>query len=94
MDLIPTIAKTLNQELQRESNRYEGVVTSRNILSGNELRELECSLQDYTGSTIKLVQKQSDLDGIKVTVEDLGIEVNFSKVRVKAQLIDFITKSL
>jgi F-type H+-transporting ATPase subunit delta len=94
LDLIPTIAKTLNQELQRESNRYEGVVTSRNILSGNELRELECSLQDYTGSTIKLVQKQSDLDGIKVTVEDLGIEVNFSKARVKAQLIDFITKSL
>jgi F-type H+-transporting ATPase subunit delta len=27
-------------------------------------------------------------------VDDLGIEVNFSKQRVKEQLIDFIKKSL
>jgi len=55
---------------------------------------LESSLKSYTGSTIKLTHKKSDLDGIKVTVDDLGIEVNFSKERVKEQLIDFITKSL
>ncbi len=94
LDLIPAIAKSLNQELQKESNQYEGVVTSSNILDNNELQELEGSLQKYTGSTIKLTQKKSDLDGIKVTVDDLGIEVNFSKQRVKEQLIDFITKSL
>jgi len=92
--LIPTIAKSLNQELQRERNEYEGVVISSDELADNELSELESSLQKYTGSTIKLTQQKSDLDGIKVTVDDLGIEVNFSKVRVKEQLIDFITKSL
>jgi len=60
------------------------------------LTDLEESLKKYTGgSTIKLKQTQSDYDdGIKVAVEDLGIEVNFSKQRVKEQLIDFITKSL
>ncbi len=94
LDLIPTIAKSLNQELQKESNQYEGVVTSSNTLDSKELQELESSLQKYTGSTIKLTQEKSDLDGIKVTVDDLGIEVNFSKQRVKEQLIDFITKSL
>jgi F-type H+-transporting ATPase subunit delta len=94
LDLIPTIAKSLNQELQKESNQYEGVVTSNNVLDSAELQKLESSLQKYTGSTIKLTQKKSNLDGIKVTVDDLGIEVNFSKERVKEQLIDFITKSL
>ena len=94
LNLIPTIAKSLNQELQKESNEYEGVVTSSNTLDDKELQELESSLQKYTGSTIKLTQEKSDLDGIKVTVDDLGIEVNFSKQRVKEQLIDFITKSL
>jgi len=94
LDLIPTIAKILNQELQKEKNEYEGIVTSSNELGDTELADLENSLKTYTGSTIKLTQQKSDLDGIKVTVDDLGIEVNFSKQRVKEQLIDFITKSL
>jgi F-type H+-transporting ATPase subunit delta len=94
LNLIPTIAKSLNQELQKESNEYEGVVTSTNALSDADLEGLQNSLKTYTGSTIKLTQTQSDVEGIRVSVEDLGIEVNFSKQRVKEQLIDFITKSL
>ena len=79
LDLLPTIAKKLNQAIQKETNEYEGVVTSSNTLGDAELAELETSLKTYTGSTIKLTQVQSDLDGIKVSVDDLGIEVNFSK---------------
>jgi F-type H+-transporting ATPase subunit delta len=94
LDLIPTIAKTLNQELQKESGEYEGVVTASNLLNDAGLADLQESLKKYTGSTIKLTQEKSDLEGIKVSVDDLGIEVNFSKQRVKEQLIDFITKSL
>ena len=94
LDLIPIIAKSLNLELQKERNEYEGTVVASNLLSASELEELQNSLQTYTGSIINLTQVQSDLDGIKISVEDLGIEVNFSKQRVKEQLIDFITKSL
>jgi F-type H+-transporting ATPase subunit delta len=94
LDLIPIIAKSLNQELQKERNKYEGVVTSNNALSDADIKALQKSLKKYTGSTIKLTQTQSEIEGIRVAVEDLGIEVNFSKQRVKEQLIDFITKSL
>ncbi len=94
LDLIPTIAKVLNKELQKESNQYEGVVKSTNTLDDATLADLEETLQKYTGATIKLTQEKSDLDGLRVTVDDLGIEVNFSKQRVKEQLIDFIKKSL
>ena len=94
LDLIPVIAKKLHQAIQKESNEYEGIVLSSNTLKDSEIADLEASLKTYTGSTIKLTQEQSDLDGIKVSVDDLGIEVNFSKQRVKEQLIDFITKSL
>lgn len=94
LDLLPIVAKKLNQAIQKETNEYEGVVTSSNTLGDAELADLEASLKTYTGSTIKLTQEESDLEGIKVSVDDLGIEVNFSKQRVKEQLIDFITKSL
>ncbi len=95
LDLLPTIAKVLKQAIQTETNKYEGVVTSSSKLKAAELKELQKSLSAYTnGANIELTQEVSDVDGIKVSVEDLGIEVNFSKQRVKEQLIDFIKKSL
>jgi len=94
LDLIPAIAKVLNADLQKESNEYEGILKSKEVLAQDELSKLEETLKRYTGSTIKLTQEQTDLDGLRVSVDDLGIEVNFSKQRVKEQLIDFIKKSL
>ena len=94
LDLIPAIAKVLNSDQQRVSNKYEGVLKSASTLDEAVLANLEETLKKYTGSTIKLTQEKSDLDGVRVSVDDLGIEVNFSKQRVKEQLIDFIKKSL
>jgi len=94
LDLIPVITKVLNADQQRVANEYEGVVKSASSLNEADLANLQETLKKYTGSTIKLTQEKSDLDGVRVSVDDLGIEVNFSKQRVKEQLIDFIKKSL
>ncbi len=94
LDLIPAIAKVLNADLQKASNKYEGILKSKKTLDAPALKDLEETLKKYTGSTIKLKQEKSDFDGLRVSVDDLGIEVNFSKQRVKEQLIDFIKKSL
>ena len=94
LDLIPAIAKVLNADQQRAANEYEGVLKSASTLDANALADLEKTLKKYTGSTIKLTQEKTDLEGLRVSVDDLGIEVNFSKQRVKEQLIDFIKKSL
>ena len=94
LDLIPAITKVLNSDQQRVSNEYEGVLKSTSSLDEGVLADLEETLKKYTGSTIKLTQEKSDLEGLRVSVDDLGIEVNFSKQRVKEQLIDFIKKSL
>jgi len=94
LDLIPTITKVLNSDQQRIANSYEGVVKTTSTLDDATLGNLENTLKKYTGSTIKLTQETTDIEGLKVSVDDLGIEVNFSKQRVKEQLIDFIKKSL
>jgi len=93
LDLIPAIAEMLNAQVQKENNKYDGVINSKETLDVDEIKKLEATLKRYTGSTIKLNQEKSDLDGLRVAVDDLGIEVNFSKERVKEQLIDFIMKS-
>lgn len=93
LGLIPEIAKVLNAQIQKESNAYTGIISSKEKLDADSIAKLEETLKRYTGSSIKLSQKKSDLDGLRVDVDDLGIEVNFSKERVKEQLIDFIMKS-
>jgi F-type H+-transporting ATPase subunit delta len=93
LGLIPEIAKVLNAQMQKESNEYDGVISSKEKLDADAVATLEATLKRYTGSSIKLSQDKSDLDGLRVDVNDLGIEVNFSKERVKEQLIDFIMKS-
>lgn len=94
LELIPEITLVLNQEQQKALNVYNGIVKSSTPLSEETLTKLQETLKSYTGSTITLKQEEASVDGILVLVEDLGIEVNFSKERVKEQLIDFIKKSL
>jgi len=94
LDLIPVITKVLNSQQQKLSNKYDGIVESSSDLNEETISNLESSLGDYTGAVITLTQQKSDNDGLKVSVDDLGIEVNFSKSRIKEQLIDFISKSL
>ena len=92
--LIPEIALQLQKELQRRANRYEGVVESRKKLDDKLLKELEASLSKYADATIVLKQAQSERDGIRVTVEDLGLEASFSKDRVASDMIGHILKAL
>lgn len=93
LSLIPAISKIINSKLQNQTNNYQGVVYSNKKLDKSEMSQLEKTLSIHTGSTISLKEINSDIEGIKVSVDDLGIEVNFSKQRVKDQLIDFINQA-
>ena len=44
--------------------------------------------------SLKLAQNVCDYDGIKVDIEGLGLEVGFSKDRLKSQLKDYILKAV
>ena len=39
-------------------------------------------------------QNVCDYDGIKVDIDGLGVEISFSKDRLKSQLIDHILKAV
>jgi F-type H+-transporting ATPase subunit delta len=94
LGLIPAVVKVLHADLQKASNRYEGTLQSAKEVSDEEIARLEKTLSAYTGATVALRPEKSDIDGLRVRVDDLGIEVNFSKERVKEELIDFIKRSL
>ena len=94
LGLIPELTAILKFEKKKESNSFVGHVESRNVLDAVELKSLEDALSKHSGAQIVLEQVKSDLNGVKVEVEDLGLELNFSKDRVKTALLDYIQKAL
>ncbi len=94
LELIPQIVQILNFEYRKKRNLYQGTVESANDLDELDIAKLEDALSKYSGAMIRLEAKKSDFNGIRAEVEDLGLELNFSKERVKDSLLNYIQKAL
>jgi F-type H+-transporting ATPase subunit delta len=94
LDLIPELAGILDFEIKRLQNRFDGTVEADSKLPKEKLAELENALEHYSGAKITLKQTGEKSDGLKVEVDDLGLELNVSKSRLKSELLDFIRRAL
>lgn len=93
LDLIPELVAIIAFERKKASNRFEGTIYSNETLGDDTVKKLETSLEQYSGAVITLNQAATDRDELKVEVEDLGIELSFSREKVKRALIDHIQKA-
>ena len=75
------------------NNSYVGVVYTNLELSSDYVSSIEEQFSRKFDVKLSLSQKVCDYDGIKVDIDGLGVEISFSKERLKSQLIDHILKS-
>ncbi len=94
LSLIPELKAILEKESRLASNHFNGVIESADELESSLVEKLAQKLQKYSGSDIDLEVKKSDIDGVKVEVSDLGLELHFSKESAKKALIEHIQKAL
>ena len=94
INIIPAIAQELNKDIARSTKTYEGLVYSDTKITVKTMKELSDGLGKRFDSKITLTYVKNDFDGIKVDVEDLGIEINFSKSRIDSQMIEHIIKAI
>ena len=94
ISLIPDIYKELKNQLYILKNEYEGVVYSESELNDQEIKEIEDSLSKKVGAKIVLKKAPQKYDGIKVEVDSLGIEISFSRSKIKNQIIEHILKAI
>lgn len=94
LDLLPFIAKDLNIELAKMNNNYIGVVYTNQELSSDYISSIEKQFSKKFDVKLSLSQNVCDYDGIKVDIDGLGVEISFSKDRLKSQLIDHILKAV
>lgn len=94
INIIPAIAEALRKDVALSTKTYEGIVYSNNDIDTKTVQELSSGLSKKFDSKISLVFIKNNFDGIKVNVEDLGIEINFSKTRINNQIIEHIIKAI
>ena len=93
-ELIPEIANQISKEIAVVNNAYNGKIFSDLDMDAKTVKELSSGLSKKVDANITLEFVKIDFDGIKVEVEDLGIELNFSKERINTTLIDHILKAI
>ena len=93
-ELLPFIAKELTTEIAKMNNTYVGVVYTNKELSSDFVSSIEQQFSKKFDVKLSLSQNVGDYDGIKVDIDGLGVEISFSKDRLRAQLIDHILKAV
>jgi F-type H+-transporting ATPase subunit delta len=94
INIIPAIASELKKDLAKSTKNYEGVIYSDSDIDTKLIEELSAGLSKKFDSKISLISVKNDFNGIKVDVEGLGIEINFSKDRIDSQIIEHIIKAI
>jgi F-type H+-transporting ATPase subunit delta len=94
LDIIPVITTELDKEVAVLNNSYEGVVYTNKKLTVKFVSSMEKNFSEKFGVKLKLTQNVCEYNGIKVGIEGLGVEIGFSKDRLKSQMIDHILKAV
>jgi F-type H+-transporting ATPase subunit delta len=94
LNIVPDIALELKKEIAILTNSYEGVVYTNVKLDDSDLSSIQEKFAKKFDVTLALTQNICDYDGIKVDIEGLGVEIGFSKDRLKSQMIEHILKAV
>jgi len=94
INIIPAIAKELDKDIAISTKTFIGKVFSDSEIDKKTIKSLSEGLSKKFDSSISLEFIKNDFNGIKVEVEGLGIEINFSKDRIDSQIIEHIIKAI
>lgn len=92
--LIPAISKVLKQEIASMKRSYNGRIYSTNGMDQASIDSIARDLGNKVGASISLQFVPSSYDGVRVEVDGLNIEIDFSKSRLNAQMIEHILKAI
>ncbi len=92
--LLPSICDELRYQISVKENSFVGKIISNNTLNKKSVKDIEDRLSGKFNSSIKLESVVSDYPGIKIEIEDLGVEISFSIDRLKAQMTEHILKAI
>lgn len=94
LSLIPAISSDLKRQIASQKRVYNGRVYSNSEIKQDSIDSIAHDLGKKMDATISLQFVPSSSDGIRVVVDDLNVEIDFSKSRLNAQIVEHILKAI
>jgi F-type H+-transporting ATPase subunit delta len=92
--IIPVIVHELEAQLSVLNNSFKGVIYTNEELEQSDVDILNSQFSQKFKVELNLTQNICDYDGVKVSIDGLGVEVGFAKSRLKSQIIEHILKAV
>ncbi len=94
LNIIPSIVEELENQLSIINNNYAGVIYTNKKLKEADVKSIESEFSKKFEVNLTFKQEVCDYDGIKVDIDGLGVEISFSKDRLRTQMIEHILKAV
>jgi len=94
LNIIPAIVNELELELSVLNNSFKGVIYTNKELEKSDVEAINSEFSQKFKVDLELTQNICDYDGVKVSIDGLGVEVGFAKSRLKSQMINHILKAV
>jgi F-type H+-transporting ATPase subunit delta len=94
LSLIPFIAEELRQKVAKIQNKYDGEILSSTLVSVENLQAIANGLSKKLDKNIVLTARNSSINGLKVVVNDLNLEITLSKDMIESKLVSHILKAI
>lgn len=94
LKLIPNVVEELAYQIALKNNTFEGTVSTNFAMNEVQIKMLEENFSRKFNAKIKLNNLVNAYPGIKVELDNLGVEVSFSAERLKAQMCEHILKAI
>jgi len=94
IEIIPAIAEELRIQIASSANSYNGFIYSDEDMSNELVKSLADGLGSRTKASVDLTFVNNGYNGIKIEVDDLGVELSFSKSRIRAEMVEHILKAI
>tara|TARA_B110000046_G_C12997102_1_gene400499 strand:+ start:1232 stop:1762 length:531 start_codon:yes stop_codon:yes gene_type:complete len=94
LTIIPVIVYELEAQLSVLNNSFQGVISTNEELEQSDVDTINSKFSQKFKVELSLTQNICDYDGVKVSIDGLGVEVGFAKNRLKSQMIEHILKAV
>lgn len=94
LSLIPTISAELKKIIDNKKSIYLATLYTKEQVANDTLQRIKINLEKKLHVSLEISQEiSSNIDGIRLDIPDLGIEIMFLKNKFIQELQDFILKA-
>ncbi|PAF44217.1 F0F1 ATP synthase subunit delta [Helicobacter sp. 11S02596-1] len=93
-DIIPSLYAGLQAYMSQKSKSYVGLLYLNQKVDPNVVDRIAKALSGRFGVSLEIKQVENPIEGIKLVIDDLGIEISFSRENFLNELKSYVLKAI